>query len=326
MTSDELVADIAVQSSAPRAWEVKATDSKFYWYDLLTDFPPVPDFRDPIGRYLRRMQFALDATMEKRLMYFLVSRPRLRFDAKRPPSWGFFSSLKLTIPILVGAEQKRESISIEIKVPDDATLKKPTVQVFDCLITLNWGSLIETYSVHDLLQQYDTGLEFPSKIHYVGQTRDTAARLAKGRVIAVNRLCDKHREDSDNFLLIQQLSVSVQPVPGLRQSAEASVLEKDLQLKSQMDALEGILIKYFEADALPHRGEREQMARAARLHKLQRAHQIQRVMIDMGFEQPDAFQQLFSAHVAVANRHVFECMLGEGEPAFKNLMTGVKRA
>lgn len=325
MTSDELVADIAVQSSAPQSWEVKATDSTFYWYDLLTDFPPEPDFRAPIGRYLRRMQFAIDATMEKRLMYYLVTRPKLRFDPKRAPSWGFFS-LKLTLPILVGAEEKRESLTIELKVPFEATLKKPSVQVTDRFLTLNWGSMTETFSVHDLLQQYDTGLEFPSKIVYVGQTRDTAARLAKGRVIAVNRLSDQHRDECDNFLLIQQLSVSVKPDSGKRLAPEVSALEQDAQLKSRMDALECILISYFEGQALRHHGEREKLVRTARLNKLQRAYQLEKVMVDLGFEEADAFQKLYSDHVDVAPRHVFECSLGQGEPGFKNLMTGVKRA
>src|SRR5690349_14579437 len=94
------------RSSAPQAWTATVAETKFYWYDLLVDGGPLPDFRDPVGRYLRRMQFAIDGTMEKRLLYFLVARPRLRFDTARSVSWGFFS-LKLTIPILIGAEERK---------------------------------------------------------------------------------------------------------------------------------------------------------------------------------------------------------------------------
>jgi hypothetical protein len=169
MSSDALIADAATRSQTPQSWSVSVSESRFYWYDLLIDAPPDPDFRDPLGRYLRRMQFAIEATMEKRLMYALVSRPRLRFDTAHTPSWGFFS-LKLSLPVLVGADEKRDIITIELKAPEGATLKKPTVQVFGRFITLNWGTVLETYSIHDLLQRFDVKLDFPSKVHYVGQT------------------------------------------------------------------------------------------------------------------------------------------------------------
>ncbi|MES2257240.1 MAG: hypothetical protein V4724_01915 [Pseudomonadota bacterium] len=314
MTSDELIANPTAQSDMPQSWDVTVTDSKFYWYDLITEFPSFPDFRDPLGRYMRRMQFALEATMEKRLMYLLVSRPRLRFDLKRTTSWGFFS-LKLSIPILVGVEQKRDSITIELQVPADATLKKPTVQVFDKFITLNWGSLIETFSVHDLLQNYKTGLDYPSKVHYIGQTRDPAGRLLKGRLSAINRLCDLNAPENDNFVLIQRLDISTGT--WRHPNDDGSPLAKDLLLKDQMDVLECVLIKYFEGNSMRIRGAREQAARQGRLRTLQTSYQLRRLQVDLGLETIDAFQNLFSDHAGLASRHVFECTLKQGETFFK---------
>lgn len=316
MTSDELIADAAAQSLTPQSWDVTVSESKFYWYDLLTDFPPVPDFRDPMGRYLRRMQFAVEATMEKRLMFMLVSRPRLRFDTSKSFSWGFFG-LKLSIPMLIGADQKRDSVSIELKVPEDATLKKPTVQVFERFLTLNWGSLIETYSVHDLLQSFDTKHDFPSKVQYVGQTRDPAGRLLKGRHSGVNRACDNSGPDNDNFLLIQRIDFKHEGV--LTGAAEDTEAAHDLLLKDQMDLLECVLIKYFEKDDEKMRSVREVAAREARVASLQHAHMVQRLQVDLGMEAPDAFQDLYSDRVKVAPRHRFECTFDAEGPLFKVL-------
>jgi hypothetical protein len=316
MTSDELIADAAAQSLTPQSWDVTVSESKFYWYDLLTDFPPVPDFRDPMGRYLRRMQFAVEATMEKRLMFMLVSRPRLRFDTSKATSWGFFG-LKLSIPMLVGADQKRDSVSIELKVPEDATLKKPTVQVFERFLTLNWGSLIETYSVHDLLQNFKTKHDFPSKVQYIGQTRDPAARLLKGRHSGVNRACDNSGPDNDNFLLIQRIEFRHEGVPtGARDGSEEG---NDLLLRDQMDLLECVLIKYFEKEDEKMRSVREVTARQARIRSLQQAHMVQRLQVDLGLEAPDAFQNLYSDRVKVTERHLFESTFSDGEPLFQLL-------
>ena len=313
MTSDELIADAAARSHTPQSWDVTVSESKFYWYDLLTDFPPIPDFRDPLGRYLRRMQFAVEATMEKRLMYMLVSRPKLRFDTSRSTSWGFFG-LKLSIPILVGADQKRDALTIELNTPEDATLKKPTVQVFERFITLNWGSMIETYSIHDLLQNFNTKHDYPTKVHYVGQTRDPAGRLIKGRISGVNRACDNSGPDNDNFLLIQRMDFST----GAPVATEGTSDElHDLMLKDQMDLLECILIKYFEKDDEKMRSPREVQAREARVSSLYQAHMLQRLQVDLGLEAPDAFQNLYSDRVKEASRHLFEVTFKGSEPVFR---------
>ena len=64
--------------------------------------------------------------MEKRLIYFAVNRPRVRFDTNGKTSWGFFS-LKLTLPIVIGVEEKRDSITIELTVPFAAGLASPPI-------------------------------------------------------------------------------------------------------------------------------------------------------------------------------------------------------
>jgi|GEM_PF-5360029 len=62
---------------APQSWMVSVTDAKYYWYDLIAGFAAMPDLRDPVGRYMRRMQFELDATASQRHLFFAVTRPRV---------------------------------------------------------------------------------------------------------------------------------------------------------------------------------------------------------------------------------------------------------
>ncbi|MET0323496.1 MAG: hypothetical protein ABW069_22490, partial [Duganella sp.] len=148
---DDLLPLLPQRSTAAQTWRVTVSDAKYHWYDLFAGFPERPDIRDPVGRQLRRMQFDLEATMEKRLIYFVINRPIVRFDTARNVSWAFFS-LKLTVPILVGSEGKRETVQMELTVPFAATLKKPAVTMTDRFITLNWGGLVEALSIHEVLQ------------------------------------------------------------------------------------------------------------------------------------------------------------------------------
>lgn len=314
MTGDDMMADAAAQSHMPQSWDVTAAESKFYWYDLITDFPPAPDFRDPLGRYLRRMQFAIEGTMDKRLIYFFVSRPRLRFDLKRTTSWGFFS-LKLTVPLLVGADQVKETVTIDLKTPEDATLKKPTIQMFDKFITLNWGSLIETYSVHDLLQNFDVKMSFPTKVHYVGQTHDPAGRLLKGRLSSINRIADRNQPDNDNFLLIQRMNINTF---GARHPMDdGSEVAQEQILKERMDILECVLIRYFEDETRKIRSPREQLARQTRLRNLANSHKLVGLRMNLGLDEEHAFDRIFSDRVPELRKHVFDCTINQGETTFK---------
>jgi len=311
MTGDEH-SELALppRSSAPQRWDATVAEAKYYWYDLLVNDPQVPDFRDPIGRYQRRMQFAIDGTMEKRLLFFLVARERLRFDVKKATSWGFFS-LKLSVPLLIGKDERKHTISIELKPPFEATFKKPLIQMQDKYLSLNWGSITEVYSVHDLIQQFDTDLDFPSKILMVGQTRDPAAKLAKGRHLHVNRLCEEVEADHDCFLLIKRMNVAVDTV-AIEAHEEASA-------RTHIDVLESALIRYFEGEKPRGHSTIEQSTREERLRELVETYQLEKLTIDLGFKDADRFHDLASAHTAQSRRHLMDCKFPDGAVAITPL-------
>jgi hypothetical protein len=299
------------RSTAPQAWAASVAETKFYWYDLLVDGNPLPDFRDPVGRYLRRMQFAIDGTMEKRLLYFLVARPRVRIDVQRNVSWSFFS-LKLTVPVLIGVEERKSTITLDLDVPFEATYKKPIVQLLDKFLLLNWGALVETFSIHDLIERFDTGLVFPSTVLYVGQTHDPLGRLAKGHHMPVNRARDAAMFESDMFLLIQRFDVKVETT-ATDLSAEASV-------RTHTDMLEGALIGYFEGATSRLRSEIEQGNRRDHLADLQHTYWLQKLTVDLGFQGAGHFYDLESALAASSRRHLFESEFIRGQAVTRRLV------
>jgi hypothetical protein len=298
------------RSSAPQVWTASVAETKFYWYDLLVDGTPLPDFRDPVGRYLRRMQFAIDATMEKRLLYFVVARPRVRFDLQRSVSWSFFS-LKLTVPVLIGVEERKGTITLDLEVPFEATYKKPLVQVQDKFLFLNWGALVETFSIHDLIQRFDTGLAFPGTVLYVGQTHDPAGRLAKGQNGPVNRARNAAMPDSDIFLLIQNFAVKVETA--------AADLSEEASHRTHVDMLEGALIEYFEGNTSRLRNDTERGNRRDRLAELQHTYWLEKLTVDLGFEGADGFHVLESEHAPRSRRHLFDCVFDAGRPVIRRL-------
>ncbi|NVM78805.1 hypothetical protein FHW83_004635 [Duganella sp. SG902] len=311
---EELLPLMPQRTAAPQTWVVTVADAKFHWYDLIAGFPEVPDIRDPVGRHLRRMQFDLEATSEKRLLYFAVTRPRVRFDTARATSWGFFS-LKLTVPLLVGPEEKKDTLTLELTVPFAATLKKPSVVLTDRFITLNWGGLIEALSIHDVLQQYENNLNYKTEVQYVGQTKDPLGRLARARLVPVQRVHQRFSEDNDMLLLIQRFNVEVLSDDGDPAELEANQnpVAADMLLKDRIDIIECALIRYFEGPEMHGRSDKEAEVRKQRLREAQAANQLQSFRIDLRLEDAGQYHELTSRHTGSSRSHIIDCSIVDGE-------------
>ncbi|MET0323497.1 MAG: hypothetical protein ABW069_22495 [Duganella sp.] len=309
---DDLDAYLPEAAVAPQSWYATVADAKFHWYDLIAGFPGRPDIHDPIGRYQRRMQFELEAVAEKHHIFFALTCPPVRFDADAAVHWGFFS-LKLTLPLLMGVAQARDSITIELKPPFAATLKKPRVTLTPNFVTLNWGGLVEAFSVHDIVQTHAPD-KAPCRVVYVGQTRDPDALLARARLPALQKLHARHKEDVDTLLLVQQLDVRVTCADGdpadLPRNAHpraAAVLQA-----ARMDMLEAALIRHFEGATSPVRKLEERQQRSERLVAVQQAHQLVQFTIDLQWPDAGSYDKIGSEHVAAATRHLLSCFVADG--------------
>ncbi|SDH32708.1 MULTISPECIES: hypothetical protein [unclassified Duganella] len=309
-------ATLPQRTTAPQSWMVRVAAAKYHWYDLIAGFAEKPDIRDPIGRYMRRMQFELEATAEKRHLFFAVTRPRVRFDIAGVVQWGFFS-LKLTLPLLMGAEQTKESITVELKVPFAATMKKPTVILTENFISLNWGGLVEVFSVHDLLQTYAHTLKLPSKVAYVGQTRDPEGQLGKGRLPALHKLRAQYGMDYDTLLLVVGLEVEVSCADGDPAALPHNEhpMTADVLHAERADVIEAALIRYFEGSNPRWRQLDERKARAERLAAVQAANNLVQYTIDLALAPEDTghYSHLASEFVSAANRHLLSCYIADGQ-------------
>lgn len=314
--SEPLAASVdgAPPMGASQRWLVRISDAKYHWYDLLAGFPEKPDIRDPVGRYLRRMQFDLEAANEKSLIYCVVNRPRVRFDASRETHWGFFS-LKLTVPLLTGANEQRDSVTVELKAPFGATVKKPTLTLTENFLILNWGGVIEVLSVHDLLQTYVPDRKAYSQIMYVGQTRDPEARLSRGRLPVVQKLHQANSEHSDTLLLVLQAEVEVVCDDGdPAELAENQSIDGAAALaRDRVDVIEAALIRYFEGPTPAGRYSEERCLRNTRLREVQQGSHLTGLEITLQLEDAGNYRYLGSDHVAAAGSHAIRCQIVEGE-------------
>jgi hypothetical protein len=310
----DFTAHLPEHTTAPQSWMVTIDDATYHWYDLIAGFPERPDIKDPIGRYQRRMQFELEAVSEKHHLYLAVTRPKVRFDPCGTVQWGFFS-LKLTLPLLVGPQQSRASLSFELQAPFAATLKKPLVTLTSTFVTLNWGGLIEVFSVHDILQQHGHQFKSASQVVLVGQTRDADARLAKARLPALQRQHALWSQDQDTLLLVFSVTLTVSCADGDAADLphNAHRYKADALRAERMDVIEAALIRHFEGAAPRGRALEEQRARAKRLAAVQSDNNLVQFTIDLALPDGGHFQQLGSDQAPASAAHLLSCFIADGQ-------------
>lgn len=254
------------RTTAPQSWMVRIVDAQYYW----------PDLHDPAGHQL----------------LLAVTRPRVRFDVTGMVQWGF-SSLKLTLPLLRGAEQSKDHITVELRMPPNASAKKPGVALSATEIRLNWGNLVEVLSVHDLLRLYGHTHTLPSKVFHVGRT--PRPPLIEGY---------------DTLLLAIDTEVQVNCADG---DPADGADDPDALRAERTDMIEAALIRYFEGSAPRQRSDGERQARSARLLAIQAANHLVQYTIDLALPGCGHYQQLCSAFVTAAERHLLSCFIADGQ-------------
>ncbi|HEX5344425.1 MAG TPA: hypothetical protein VFX55_18175, partial [Duganella sp.] len=170
-------------------------------------------------------------------------------------------------------------------------------------------------SIHDLLQQYENNLNYKSEVQYVGQTKDPLGRLARARLVPVQRVHQKFSEDNDMLLLIQRFNVEVLSDDG--DPAELEVNQNpvagDMLLKDRIDAIECALIRYFEGPEMHGRSDKEADVRKQRLREVQATNHLDSFRIDLRLEGAGKYHDLYSRHAPVSRSHIIDCEINDGE-------------
>lgn len=285
----------AQRTTAPQSWMVRVANAGYYWPELITGLAGQTGLPAPVGRYLQRMQSGLDACAAQHQLFLAVTRPRVRFDVTGMVQWGFFS-LKLTLPLLLGADQARDHITIELRMPPTATVNKPSVVLSEHFISLNWGGTVEVFSVHDLLRLYGHARQLPSKVVCVGRMPD----------VLRTRAADGY----DTLLLALGVEVEVNCAEG---DPAAHAGDADALHAERADMIEAALIRYFEGSTPRHRSSEERQARSARLLAIQAANNLVQYTIDLALPDSGNYQQLCSEFVSAAGRHLLSCFIADGQ-------------
>lgn len=214
-------------SESDKSWWIDLINTDCIWYDMIINPPDDIRTNKIIKNYLSAIQQHVRAHCEKRFIYFLGSRKKVRFSTKRKPKYNPFTK-KIVFTLLIGKEERKFRVKYSFRklTPNGEVKITPNVRVTEKFLYIEYenGNAF-VISVHDFVKENYIDLGIHTEVHYVGYTRQPNRRpvdlihrgLSKMLYSVSNDDKDSKRSDLNKMFLdlvknkmIKKISVNFQ--------------------------------------------------------------------------------------------------------------------
>ena len=300
-------------TGADKDWYVELSQSTCFWYDLLLDPPEGFDTKQQITDYLKQLQSTVESQLDKRFIYFLTARKKLRFCVSKKPRYSFFGN-DLFFYVEMGRERIRRKVTTKIFDTQTRQPIKPPVEVSERFITFHYTPNRKvSMSIHDFLQISGIEVGVNTEVHYIGYTKNPSERpINRVHRGLSDMLYQVSNEEYDFFVfynLFKVLSIGINPTAPINFCVANSMID-EIKADEEGRIIEKALIKYFgtETQELNKRNEESELENS--LERLAAKNNINSVAIHIEMEEPSELHRFFSRSVKPSDKHVFTCRIG----------------
>lgn len=298
-------------------WVVELIQSTMYWYELIVNPPKEIDTKGHISKSLRYLKAVVEEQLEKRFIYFIVSRKRVRFSQKKKSRYSLCGlGKKLHLYIEEGKDKKLKKISIYVREAGTLKIIKPKVTTTDRFILFtreNGDELL--FPIHDFLQNFDVVLNHSSTIHYVGYTKNPQIRPIGGDHTGLNEILYRvSNEDNDILIFYNLFKVTAhgEDSDSNINFLVANSMTDEVQVDKEGLIIEKCLILYFDSANQTKNRANEKTELENNLITLASENKITSISMIYELESPSEYFKFGSSSVAPSDRHVFSYTIKRG--------------
>lgn len=297
--------------NAEKDWGIELDRYHKYWYDLVVynqDVAEYFDTRKLIYEYLKELKKNVEESLEKRFIYFICSREKVRFNTKIKPSYNPFTR-KMKIHILIGKNEKPSTIKCMFF---DALSKKPVrpkIILSDKYITIedSLGNLT-TASIHDFLESANIQLGIFNKVEYVGYTKNPHTRPTNGSHTGLSDTLYKiSNENLDTLIYFNIFKVTTCAISKkhLFNFTLPNAMTNEINAELEGKLIEKSLILYFDSFSQNRNKEKEYSELKENLSKIKKENNIKSIQFNYEFEEFNEYGIFFSSKTPPKIRHSF---------------------
>ncbi len=314
------VLDMDAYQEGEKQWYVELQQSSRYWYELIINDSKEYPFRKNIFQELKELKNLVKEQLDKRFIYFITTRQKIRFSKTKKPRYAWFGN-KLYVYLEIGANKKKKRIAVEV-FDEKMQPVKFNVETTDTIISLiDKTGLKMSFSVHDFLEMNAVDLGITSEVHYVGYTKNPDTRPINGLHAGLtDTLYNTSKEEYDVFVYYNLFKVTTQAANkayGINFVIPNSMTD-EVKVDQEGLILEKCLILYFDALNQNRNREKEKSELENHLIELANEFKIKRVIFDLEMEQPTEYFRFGSSAVETKDRHWFTCEMSESGVEIKD--------
>lgn len=169
--------------------------SHCFWYDLVVNRDGVADYFDAKKEIVTKLKEIEKS--DNKFVYFICSRPKIRFDTKKKISYCFLSKNKIKVPILINGNSSYIYVSFsQIKQRDlNFDFNDKFIHIID-----NFGNKL-SYHIHNFVELCDIRFDFAFNVEYVGYTGSPKDRPTNGSHSGLSKVLHNLISDNDIFII-----------------------------------------------------------------------------------------------------------------------------
>lgn len=302
------------RTDAEKRWHIELDQSTYFWYDLLVHPPEGFDTKQQIANFLKRLKKTVETQLDKRFIYYLASRTKLRFCTARKPRYSLFGR-DLVLYVEVGASRRPMRTTTTMRDHESGKRITPPVEVSDRFITFHHppGHKI-SYSIHDYFDMVGIKFGIDTEIHYVGYTKNPDDRpLNRAHRGLADMLYKVSSAEHDFFIfynLFKVLAIAGTPSSAFNFIVANSMID-EVRVDEEGRIIEMVLIKYFNTEIQELNKSNEDGELENTLARLASKNKIESISFDIQVDHPSEMYRFYSRAVAATDRHSFTCIIGD---------------
>lgn len=305
-----------IYQSLEKNWHVELATSTFFWFDLVVNPPEGMNYQRIASDYLKELRAEVEKSTDKRFVYFISSRKRVRFSAVHQPRYSLLKN-KLFVYVEIGRERLLRRLTLTW--PKD--VERPQLPAVSAdgrflLVGTEHDSKPLGVSIHEFLLNHGFQLGIATEVHYVGSTDDPATRplnrIHRGYGDVVYSVSP---DDNDIFVfynIFKVLSIAVGANSPINFVVGNSIID-EVKKKEEGEVLEHCLINYFGAKSQEANKKAEYTRLKNGLSGLWARHKIRNIAFHIEMNEPGEIFRFFSRKVAATEKHNFSCSIEKGE-------------
>ncbi|MEN9657304.1 MAG: hypothetical protein RL571_769 [Pseudomonadota bacterium] len=307
-----------IYKESDKEWKVELQTYHKYWYDLVVNPKEVAEYFDTrklIVDYLKEVKKSVEENLEKRFVYFICSRIKVRFNVKKRPSYNPITK-KTKIHILIGKEERPDTIRCKFF---NVTLNKfsnPKIDLTDKYITLTDESgNSTTSSIHDFLDKSNIDLGISSNVEYVGYTENPHTRPTNGSHTGLSDIfCKVSNENNDILIYFNLFKVTTKAVnnESLLDFIVPNAMTDEIGVELEGNIIEKSFIFYFDSINQNRNKDSELSELKNNLIKINNNNKIKSIFFYYEFKNLNDYGCFSSSKVKSSHSHRFEVSVKNG--------------